>query len=128
MNRWLISLVTLICIPAALATELVPPVAVAEWLEKHPDAVFLDIRTPGEIAGGHAEGVVAIDWLGEDFEQRVKAELKPEQPVLLICRSGRRTSLAAEKLKKLGFTHVADVRGGMLAWREAKMPVVTPEP
>ncbi len=47
---------------------------------------------------------------------------------LIICRSGRRTSEAAQWLEAAGFTRVADLRGGMLAWQKADKPVNIPRP
>ncbi len=57
-------------------------------------------------------------------------ELKPgslplpkDQPVYLLCRSGRRATKAAEKLAKEGFSQPIVVEGGTLAWIEASLPV-----
>ena len=112
----------------ASASDLVRPAEVAAWLEKHPDAVLVDVRTPREYANGHIEGAVLIDWNADDFTERVKNSLDPARSVFVICRSGRRSSEAAKAMEKMGFTLIADLRGGMIAWQRADLPVVTPEP
>lgn len=128
MKQVLAFLVALICIPAVWATEVIPPAVVEEWLKKNQNALLVDVRTPEEYAEGHIENAVLIDWQDECFEERVKAELDSAKPVLVICRSGRRSSEAAKAMKELGFSRIADLGGGMLAWRKAEMKIVTLEP
>jgi rhodanese-related sulfurtransferase len=41
-----------------------------------------------------------------------------EEPVITICRSGRRSGRVALELEKLGFKRIASMRGGMLAWNK----------
>lgn len=118
---------------SATATELVRPGEVEAWLEKHPDAVLIDVRTPREFDGGHIEGAKMIVWGGNraaqrEFKKRVREKLDPERPVLIICRSGRRSSQAAKAMEQWGFTTLADLRGGMLAWEKADQPVIVPAP
>jgi rhodanese-related sulfurtransferase len=44
----------------------------------------------------------------------------------MICRSGARSAQACRSLVALGFTRVMNLRGGMLAWNQAKLPIVRP--
>ena len=46
-----------------------------------------------------------------------------DQPIVLVCRSGRRSARAAEQLGEVGFTRVASLTGGMLAWHDHGLPV-----
>ena len=46
-----------------------------------------------------------------------------DKPVLVICRSGGRSASAAMHLVDQGFTQVYNLRGGMLAWADAGLPV-----
>jgi rhodanese-related sulfurtransferase len=66
----------------------------------------VDVRTPAEYAAGHVPGAVNIPF--DQIAARA-AELGPtEEPVLLYCRTGRRSGIAAEELRKLGFTALYD--------------------
>ena len=87
------------------------------------DLVVLDVRTPEEFAEGHIEDAVLIDFYAEDFADRLE-ELDRDVPYLLYCRSGNRSGQVAEMMEELGFTDVADVDGGIVAWIEAGHPVV----
>ncbi|MEM8904749.1 MAG: rhodanese-like domain-containing protein [Actinomycetota bacterium] len=86
--------------------------------------VVLDVRTPEEFAEGHLEDAVMLDFYEEDFAAQL-AELDPDAPYLLYCRSGNRSGQTVELMRELGFTDVADVDGGILAWDEAGLPIVT---
>lgn len=88
------------------------------------DLVVLDVRTAEEFADGHIEGAVMLDFYDPDFAAQI-ADLDPDVPYLLYCRSGNRSGQTAEIMKQLGFTDVADVDGGILAWTGAGQPTVT---
>ncbi len=76
---------------------------------------FVDVREPHELAGplGAAEGAENVPFLGL---LSTLDNLDREEPLVLICRSGRRSSTAVANLERAGFTAVASVEGGMLAW------------
>ena len=48
-----------------------------------------------------------------------------DKPVLVTCRNGNRAGAAARVLKKLGFTNVFQLKGGLPAWEQASLPVET---
>ena len=83
---------------------------------------LVDVRTPDEYAEGHLPGAVNIDWQAADFEAKEFELLAKDRPVLVYCRSGRRSAEAAEKLGKDGYD-VFNLTGGYLAWTEAEKPV-----
>ena len=96
-------------------------VDVAEFkttLEKTTDAQLLDVRTPGEFAGGHISNAKNADWNGSDFDTQV-ANLDKEKPVFVYCLSGGRSKKAASHLKELGFKNIIELNGGYLAWSKA---------
>lgn len=96
-------------------------VDVAEFkttLEKTTDAQLLDVRTPGEFAGGHISNAKNADWNGSDFDTQV-ANLDKEKPVFVYCLSGGRSKKAASHLKDLGFKNIIELNGGYLAWSKA---------
>jgi hydroxyacylglutathione hydrolase len=104
--------------PAPMPPEVTVEQFVNEW---SPDqAQLVDVREPDEWVEGHAPGAALIP-LGE-LEAR-RGELDPAQPVVTVCRSGRRSLTAAEILLDVGFRDARSLAGGMVAWRDAGLPV-----
>lgn len=88
-------------------------------------ALLLDVRELDEYADGHAPGSKLIP-LGQ-LQSRVNeiGDFK-RNPVVIICRSGRRSLQAASILGQLGFTAIYNVQGGMIAWEKAALPISRP--
>ena len=86
------------------------------------DLVVLDVRTAEEFSDGHLAGAIMLDFYAEDFADQL-AGLDPEVPYVLYCRSGNRSGQTRALMEDLGFTDVADVDGGILAWADAGLPV-----
>ncbi len=89
-------------------------------LTEHPEALVLDVRNPDEWDDdlGHIEGARLIP-LPELPARMTKIEGWREKPVLVVCRVGVRSAEAAEILAGAGFQSVANLEGGMSAWRKA---------
>ena len=87
-------------------------------------ALMIDVREPGEYAAGHAPGTQLIP-LGQLERRLSELSAHKDQPVVLICRSGNRSGQAQEMLTKAGFTQAVNVEGGMNAWAQAGLPVLT---
>ena len=85
-------------------------------LEEIPerDGLILDVREAAEYAFGHIEGAVSIP-MGE-LDTRL-ADLDPSKEIYVVCRTGKRSDLAATKLAKAGFTKVYNVLPGMTSWK-----------
>lgn len=75
------------------------------------DTQFIDVREPNEVAVGTLPGTVNIP-LGQ-LPGRI-GELDPDRRVVLLCRSGARSTTAARALTAAGFTDVVNLSGGML--------------
>ncbi|MFQ6066247.1 MAG: rhodanese-like domain-containing protein [bacterium] len=75
--------------------------------------ILLDVREPSEYKMGHIKGAKLLP-VGE-IEERWH-ELDPAREVVVYCRSGHRSTIAAEKLVKLGFNKVKNLLGGILDW------------
>lgn len=76
--------------------------------------IILDVRTQEEYDQGHIPGAILIP----DTEIKAKAEdvlTDKEQMILVYCRSGRRSKLAAEALVELGYTNIKEF-GGIIDW------------
>lgn len=86
------------------------------------NAVVLDVRTAAEFTEGHIKGAILIDQGQSDFVEKAKATLPIEKRIAVYCRSGRRSANAAGKLADVGYKCV-NLKGGILAWKDAGMPV-----
>lgn len=93
-------------------------------LIEDPNVVLLDVRTDSEYAEGHIEGAILIDQKQSDFMEKAQAELPKDKKIAIYCRSGRRSASAAEKLAEAGY-QCFNLKGGILAWKEAGKPVTT---
>jgi rhodanese-related sulfurtransferase/TusA-related sulfurtransferase len=76
--------------------------------------LILDVREEAEYAFGHINGAKSIPM--GDLESHM-AELEKDQEIYVICRTGKRSDLAAQKLAKAGFTKVYNVLPGMTNWQ-----------
>ena len=85
-----------------------------EMMDSSEDYVILDVRTQEEYQEGHIEGAILLP----DYDITAKAETVLENKdttILVYCRSGRRSALAAQALSNLGYTKVYDF-GGIIDW------------
>jgi SulP family sulfate permease len=98
----------------------VPPSEFQEMMAK-PDTLLLDVREPAEYRRAHLEGA-QLTPLRELLKNAT--DLPRDCQLLIACRSGRRTARALFVLEDMGFDRLAGLRGGILAWRAAKLPVV----
>jgi rhodanese-related sulfurtransferase len=98
--------------------------AEAVTLINRSNAFVLDVRDEAEFASGHIADATHIPLA--DLEARV-GELKRYQnkAVLVNCQKGMRSAKACDILRKAEFTQVNNLQGGLSAWLEAKLPVVT---
>jgi rhodanese-related sulfurtransferase len=93
-----------------------------QYLQNHPDALFVDVRMEIEfLYVGHPPGVVHIAWYEypdmqanpQAFVDQVRREGgHPDRPVVLLCRSGKRTIDAGQALEAAGFGEVVNVLHG----------------
>jgi phage shock protein E len=84
---------------------------------QEPNAVVIDVRTPEEIADGYIQGAtIFTDVNGNDFEKQIQA-LDKTKTYLVYCRSGARSSKAAEYMVGNGFGNVYNLSGGILDWK-----------
>jgi len=99
----------------------------AVQLMNHGDAVLLDVREEKEVNEGRvADSIhIPVGALG----QRIQ-DLEPyrDRPVVVACRSGHRSARACSMLHKQGFPQVYNLRGGILAWEGANLPLERGKP
>ncbi len=76
--------------------------------------VLLDVRTQSEYNEGHIPGAILIP--DTEIKDRAEKELADKDAVILVyCRSGRRSKLAAQALADLGYTNIYEF-GGIVDW------------
>lgn len=81
--------------------------------------VLLDVRTPEEFASGHISGAININV--DELPNRL-SEVPKDEPIVVYCRSGRRSAIAAQLLSDAGYTPIYDL-GGIVDWQAAGLPV-----
>ena len=107
------------------ATQVLVPAAYAERMEKE-SGVLLDVRTAEEFAEAHLEGATQLDYYETDSFSAALDQLDKSKTYYIYCRSGTRSSNAQAMMYEKGFKEVYNLDGGILAWRKAQLPVVTP--
>ena len=90
-------------------------VVMDERMHDIPGLQIVDVRNPGEVAGGVIPGAINIP-VGE-LPSRTD-ELDPAKPTVVYCAGGYRSSVAASLLRDRGFADVSDILGGFGAWEE----------
>jgi len=106
--------------------EGVPRVSAPEFkqlLEKTPDAILLDVRTPEEYREGHLAKSILIP-VDRVASSAPGVLTKKDVPLLVYCRSGNRSQSAVRTLKKLGYTNVTELSTGIIGWSRAGYSVV----
>jgi rhodanese-related sulfurtransferase len=100
-----------------------PAIDVAEaWARVRKGAHLIDVRSAHEFAAGHPKGARHLP------PETIKAGdtgLASTDEILVVCLSGHRSAGEAKRLATMGYTNVANVKGGLLAWRRAGLPVTT---
>ena len=80
-------------------------------------AILVDVRTSDEYDEGHIEGAVLLTLDDIDEESSANIIKSKSTPVIVYCKSGKRSAQALEILKKLGYEKVYDL-GAMSNWKE----------
>lgn len=100
--------------------DYIPQITVQEFVELRDEEAgrieVLDVREPGEVAGGAIEGSLHIP-LGK-LAARTD-ELDPGKLLVVHCKGGYRSSIATSILRRAGFRDVANLTGGFDAWKTA---------
>jgi rhodanese-related sulfurtransferase len=119
-----VMLVALCAATAGLADTFPAAVDVKQAATLRSQGAFLlDVREPDEFAEVHAVDATLIP-LGQLQAHLGEIVQYKNKPVVVICRSGRRSAKGVEILRDAGFTQVANVEGGTSAWISAGLPVI----
>jgi sulfur dioxygenase len=111
-------------VSAVAAMEALDAAEVFAHLRSAEPPLLLDVREPEEFVGelGHVEGSLLVPM--DALEHRLpKLAGYVEREVIVVCRAGARSASAGAILERAGFHKVKNLRGGMLAWAAAGLPV-----
>ena len=101
-----------------------PQIEVSELkaqLDAGEPIAVLDVRNVSEYEGGHISG--ASNIIAGEVRDNLDALPNGDRRLCVICESGNRSTIASSVLQQLGVENVTNVRGGMIAWRAAQMPM-----
>ena len=98
---------------------------VAEFSAKSQETgvISLDVRTAGEFAEGHLVNALNINVESGNFEAEI-ANLDKNATYAVYCRSGRRSAVAVDLMKKAGFNNLYNLDGGVIDWSASGLPLV----
>jgi rhodanese-related sulfurtransferase len=94
----------------------------ATTLINQKDAAVVDVRPTADFAKGHIINAVNIPMNGLKNQTAALNKFK-DKPVIVTCRSGSQSQAACHFLRKAGFPEVYNLRGGVLAWESANLPL-----
>jgi rhodanese-related sulfurtransferase len=107
------------------------PWDVETLLQDNPDTLVLDIREPAEFAAMRIEGSVNVprgvleSACEYDYEDTLPELVEArEREILVVCRSGKRSALAAETMQKLGYRNVKSLKTGLRGWSDYELTLV----
>lgn len=116
VNYLILALVIIFIIKRVVPTKGVKHITTAELKNELQDKTkqFIDVRTPGEFKSNHIRGFknIPLNQLSQKASQLTK-----DKEIFVICQSGMRSQQGCKMLKKLGFTKITNVKGGVSAWK-----------
>jgi len=102
-----------------------------EKISKEGSQLIVDVREPAEYSEGHIEGSINVPRGVLEFRTDptypggIPSLYDKSAAIILYCRSGARSALAAQSLKLLGYEAVVSMAGGFVAWESSNLLVVT---
>ena len=120
MKKILVVLLVVACSEKKTESSLSPEAFNTKY-KNTPGAILLDVRSEAEVKEGalpNAQNIVYNNSFGDKL-----GGLSREVPVFVYCAAGKRSARAAEILKEKGFKVVYQLKGGLDAWREARLPL-----
>ena len=84
-------------------------------LLKIDDVQLVDVRTPEEFKAGYIANAQNIDYYSPTIDEDI-LKLDKNKPVIVYCRSGKRSRDCSEKLLEAGFQKIYNLEGGIIQW------------
>lgn len=101
---------------SAQQSKLVEPEEMIEVLTSK-DVHLVDVRTAREFNQGFIENAINIDFSLPNFQAELE-KLDSTKPIVVYCRSGRRSGISTNNLVKAGFTEIYDLKNGIINWQK----------
>ncbi len=106
------------------------PWELSRLLATRNDFLLLDVREPAEFSTMHIPGSINVprgileqscEW---NYDETVPELANGrDQPVMVICRSGKRSVLAADVMLRMGFTNAVSLKLGVQGWNDSELPL-----
>jgi rhodanese-related sulfurtransferase len=93
----------------------------ATRLLNHENAIMVDMRSDRDYRDGHI--VNAVHAPAENSDMSARLDKYRDRPLIVYCRSGQRSMPVCGKLRKQGFEKVYNLKGGVLGWQQADLPI-----
>ena len=93
-----------------------------ERIEKKGSFILLDTRTEFEYLEGHLVNSILIPHY-EIRERHKELNAEKDAEIIIYCRIGNRSAVAAQILSEIGYTNVLNVLGGIIEWQQNGYPV-----
>jgi rhodanese-related sulfurtransferase len=98
------------------------------------DTLLIDIREPAEFQIGHIPGAILLPRGMLEFEIHKLVDVarsnkdipNADQPIVLYCGTGGRSTLAAQSMESMDYTNVSSIAGGIIAWAATHLPLDLP--
>jgi rhodanese-related sulfurtransferase len=105
-----------------IAPSWIEPAALAKRLERDAALLVLDVRGPDEFTGplGHIREATSMPL--NELPVNLPDLVRENRPVVVVCKTDRRSSMAAQRLQEAGMSDVSVLRGGMEQWRVLGLP------
>lgn len=108
----------------AQKVENISPATLDSMAQHVKKAQIIDVRTPKEYAEGHIANAVNYNISDTANFDLQTSKLKKKAPLLIYCRSGKRSLIAAKRLAAKGYTNVYNMEGGILRWKREERSLV----
>ena len=114
------------------ARRQIREISPSQFASEAPGTILIDVREPAEFETGHLAGAVNLPRGVLEFQVDAHPAVAnvsdpalshKDQTIVVYCRTGGRSALAALNLQRMGFTDVRSIAGGITEWTAAGLPV-----
>ena len=88
---------------------------------RQKDFYFVNVHIPYEGEIKNTDAFIVFDRIAENLDRLPKNK---DEKIVLYCRSGRMSEIAAQELARLGYSHVSHLGGGMIDWKKSGYEVL----